>query len=324
VEGVGYAPAINNREDGCTKDCHGRGWFRDPYVRCGRSSLGRGRDEAPTEVPQAHRALTATVLIPAHNEAATIGGLVSACRQQAYPLDEIIVVADNCTDDTAAVASREGARVIITANGDKAANQNVALPTITSDVVIGFDADTIPDSDCISLMMADLADGYDATCSTILPLQPKGLFIRARRFSYALGRRWWRLCQAAVGRIQVLTGAAYAFRADVIRSVGGFPTGLISADMDATWAMHKAGYRLGYTAKAVARTVDPETFREYRLQMRRWASGYFQNMAKYRRQLWHWRSALVVWTALFDLLSLFGRRKCSSMLLLPGAMDGFR
>jgi cellulose synthase/poly-beta-1,6-N-acetylglucosamine synthase-like glycosyltransferase len=120
-----------------------------------------------------------------------------------------------------------------------------------------------------------------------------------------MGRRWWRLCQAKVGRIQVLTGAAYAFRTDAIKAVGGFPSGLISADMDATWALHKGGYRVGYTPRAVALTQDPETFGEYRRQMRRWAAGYFQNMAKYRRQLWHWRSMLVVGTALVDLVSLF-------------------
>jgi cellulose synthase/poly-beta-1,6-N-acetylglucosamine synthase-like glycosyltransferase len=75
--------------------------------------------------------------------------------------------------------------------------------------------------------------------------------------------------------------------------------------MDATWALHKAGYRVGYTPKAIALTQDPETFTEYRAQMRRWAAGYFQNMAKYRRQLLNWRSMLVVGTAIFDLVSLF-------------------
>jgi hypothetical protein len=58
--------------------------------------------------------------------------------------------------------------------------------------------------------------------ATILPLQPRGFFSRARRFSYALGRRWWRLCQAQVGRIQVLTGASYAFKTPVIKRSGDF------------------------------------------------------------------------------------------------------
>jgi len=250
--------------------------------------------------------LSATVLIPAHNEEGLIGELVHACLDQPYPLDEVIVVADACTDATAARAREAGARVVEVHYQDKATSQNEVLGSIQSDVIIGFDGDTKPEPDCIELMMEDLNErGYDATCSTILPMQPRGFFIRARRFSYALGRRWWRLCQAQVGCIQVLTGASYAFKTSVIKSVGGFPSGLISADMDATWAMHAAGYKLGYTAKAVALTVDPETFTVWRAQMRRWASGYAQNMAKYRRQILRPSALLVVGTAVFDLFSLF-------------------
>jgi poly-beta-1,6-N-acetyl-D-glucosamine synthase len=251
--------------------------------------------------------LSATVLIPAHNEEGSIADLVRACcADQSYPIDEVIVVADACTDATAERAREAGARVVEVDCKDKAVAQNAVLWGIESEVIIGFDGDTRPEPGCIELMMRDLNDrGYDATCSTILPLQRRGFFIRARRFSYALGRRWWRLCQAQVGRIQVLTGASYAFKTSVIKAVGGFPSGLISADMDATWAMHAAGYKLGYAGNAVALTVDPETFTVWRAQMRRWASGYAQNMAKYRRHLLHPRSLLVVGTALFDLVSLF-------------------
>jgi glycosyltransferase involved in cell wall biosynthesis len=45
--------------------------------------------------------LSATVLIPAHNEEGSIAHLVHACLDQAYPIDEVIVVADACTDATA-------------------------------------------------------------------------------------------------------------------------------------------------------------------------------------------------------------------------------
>ena len=250
--------------------------------------------------------LSATVLIPAHDEESSIAELVRACLDQPYPIDEVVVVADSCSDATAERAREAGARVVEVDCQDKATAQNTVLWRIESDVIIGFDGDTRPTSGCIERMMQDLNErGYDATCSTILPLQHRGFFIRARRFSYALGRRWWRLCQAQVGRIQVLTGASYAFKTSVIKAVGGFPSGLISADMDATWAMHAAGYKLGYAADAIALTVDPETFGVWRAQMRRWASGYAQNMAKYRRHLLHPRSLLVVGTALFDLVSLF-------------------
>ena len=59
----------------------------------------------------AHRPPVA-VLIPAHNERMLIGQTVLAVRADLRPDDRIIVVADNCTDDTAAVAANAGAEVI--------------------------------------------------------------------------------------------------------------------------------------------------------------------------------------------------------------------
>jgi len=259
------------------------------------------------------------VLIPAHNEAASVVDLIKACQSQPYPLEDIVVVADSCTDDTAEKARQAGAtKVIEVSFKDKASSQNAALFDIFTDVVVGFDGDTIPRPDCIELMVRDIENGSDATCATVLPIQPRGFFIRARRFAYALGRRWWRLCQARVGRIQVLTGAAYVFKTEAIKSIGGFPGGLISADMDATWALHKARYKLGYAGDAVALTYDPETFKVYRQQMRRWSSGYFQNMAKYRRDLLHPKSMLVVWTALFDLCCIFAYETALAVTVLTG------
>lgn len=40
-----------------------------------------------------------TAMMPAHNEAATIQDAVRGLMNQTTPPDEIIVVADNCTDD---------------------------------------------------------------------------------------------------------------------------------------------------------------------------------------------------------------------------------
>ncbi|MHC3474652.1 glycosyltransferase family 2 protein [Streptomyces sp. 7R007] len=266
--------------------------------------------------------LTVTVLVPAHNEAATITRCIAAVRASTYPVQQIVVVADACTDNTAQLARDAGADIVLETHfEDKAAAQNAALWDITTDLVIGFDGDTWPAPDCIRLMVEHIErDGLDATCSTILPAQgvvvpytkpgflgraQAAFFTRSRRFAYALGRRWWRLCQAKVGRIQVLTGACYTFRTKAIQDIGGFPNGLITADMDATWALHAADYKLEYTGDALAYTLDPEDFTTYRNQMRRWSSGYYQNMAKHRRQLRNWRSLLVVGGAIFDLVSLF-------------------
>ena len=52
-----------------------------------------------------------TVLIPAHDEAAGIGATIAAVLAAAGDGVDILVVADNCSDDTAARASAAGARV---------------------------------------------------------------------------------------------------------------------------------------------------------------------------------------------------------------------
>ncbi len=55
-----------------------------------------------------------SVCLPARNEAATVGSIVATLRRDLLErgvIDEIVVVDDHSTDDTAAVAARAGARV---------------------------------------------------------------------------------------------------------------------------------------------------------------------------------------------------------------------
>ncbi|TVP69579.1 MAG: glycosyltransferase [Leptolyngbya sp. LCM1.Bin17] len=56
--------------------------------------------------------LTLAVLVPAHNEAGGIKCTLSSIQAQLRSQDRLLVVADNCTDDTAALARQMGARVI--------------------------------------------------------------------------------------------------------------------------------------------------------------------------------------------------------------------
>ena len=57
-----------------------------------------------------------TVLIPAHNEGAGILPTIRDVQAQLGPNDSILVVADNCTDDTAAIVRAAGVEVIVRAD----------------------------------------------------------------------------------------------------------------------------------------------------------------------------------------------------------------
>ncbi|MBB5517848.1 glycosyltransferase [Amphiplicatus metriothermophilus] len=53
------------------------------------------------------------VVVPAHDEAAGLAGVLENIRAQLWREDRLVVVADNCSDDTASVASGAGAEVLI-------------------------------------------------------------------------------------------------------------------------------------------------------------------------------------------------------------------
>ena len=76
---------------------------------CAASFLAR-RHQAP---PTARRRGTVAVLIPAHDEAKGILATLNDIKPQLRPTDRLLVVANNCTDDTAAVAASAGAEVTV-------------------------------------------------------------------------------------------------------------------------------------------------------------------------------------------------------------------
>ena len=74
--------------------------------------VGLVKKDRPETLPaQPHRF---AVLIPARNEEMVISGLIDSIHRQDYPTEliDIYVIADNCTDATAARAIECGAKVI--------------------------------------------------------------------------------------------------------------------------------------------------------------------------------------------------------------------
>jgi cellulose synthase/poly-beta-1,6-N-acetylglucosamine synthase-like glycosyltransferase len=109
------------------------------------------------------------VLVPAHNEAALVGRCVTSLREQSYPADlfEIVVIADNCTDDTAARAALAGATVVVRTDPD-APGKGPALrwamdgllrrdPELAGLAVV--DADSVADPDLLTGLVGRLERG---------------------------------------------------------------------------------------------------------------------------------------------------------------------
>ena len=121
-------------------DLRSIGWRIDPEL-------------PPSKLPEAAADATPlrlTALVPAHDEALTIAATLKSLWGQTRPPDRVVVVADNCTDDTAEIARRRGAEVFTTVDNThkKAGALNQALSEMfdhidARDVVMVMDADSV-------------------------------------------------------------------------------------------------------------------------------------------------------------------------------------
>lgn len=86
-----------------------------------------------------------SLVIPAHNEAAFLPGCLAAARRAAERTDaeiEIIVVLNRCTDDTAAIALRDGALLVNEDAKNLSRIRNAGVAAATGDIVVTCDADS--------------------------------------------------------------------------------------------------------------------------------------------------------------------------------------
>lgn len=84
------------------------------------------------------------VVIPAKNEANTIGAVLDAVRHYPEFVDELVVINDHSNDDTMTVADHHGARVIaLLGRSGKGEAMQAGLKATTSEIVVFLDADVL-------------------------------------------------------------------------------------------------------------------------------------------------------------------------------------
>jgi len=85
-----------------------------------------------------------SVIIPAKNEAATIGAVLDAVTHHEGLVDELLVVNDHSNDDTVTVANHHGAKVInLVGPSGKGEAMTAGLEAASSEIVVFLDADVL-------------------------------------------------------------------------------------------------------------------------------------------------------------------------------------
>lgn len=87
---------------------------------------------------------TVAVIVPARDEATTIGSVLDMVQIHDHLVDELIVVNDHSSDDTATVADHHGARIVhVQGRGGKGSAMTAGYQASSSDLVVFLDADVL-------------------------------------------------------------------------------------------------------------------------------------------------------------------------------------
>lgn len=255
----------------------------------------------------AYRRRQIVAVVPAYNEAATIAATVAALDEQTRPVDRLLVVANNCTDQTADVARQAGAEVWeMPVNPHRKAgalNATIAklLPELADDdLLLVTDADSILAPSALAAAVAELDRRPDAgaVCADYrLPAQ-RGLLGIVQANEYARYSRWvWR----RGGRANVLSGVASLFEVSTVRQIlaarasGRLPgyvdelyhRGAATEDIELTYAIRSLGYRPRVAPGFDALTDAMPTARALVLQRVRWQRGMVDTLRLYGLRRWN-------------------------------------
>ena len=232
-----------------------------------------------------------TVIVPAYNEAASLGDTLASLRAQTVPPREIIVVDDCSTDGTGDVARRLGVTVVRPPQntGSKAGAQNFALRHVGSALTIALDADTVLAPDAIDrLLPAFDRSAVAAACGFVIPQRVQSIWERGRYIEYLFAFTYYKQLQECYGKPLISSGCFSMYRTDILRSQGGWSPRTLAEDMDLTWSLYQAGHEVRFVPDAVCYPIEPATFALMKKQLRRWSHGFVQNVRL------HWRGILAV------------------------------
>src|SRR5215204_4040487 len=185
-----------------------------------------------------------TVIVPAYNEAESVGETVRSLREQTCPPAEVIVVDDCSSDDTATVAEAAGATVLCPPEntGSKAGAQTFALDSVRTDLVMAVDADTTLAIDAIELLLQSFEDpGVAAACGSVVPRRVRTVWERGRYVEYLFLFGLYKRIQEHYGKPMIASGCFSAYRTAELRAMGGWSTRTMAEDMDLTWTIYARG-----------------------------------------------------------------------------------
>ena len=231
------------------------------------------------------------VIVAAHNEEQVIGPLVDNLKMLNYPnsLYDVFVIADNCTDNTATIAQKNGALVFERTNHEQK-GKGFAMEWMFSklfklekkyDAVSIFDADNLVHPNFLLEMNSKLCKGDKVIQGYLDAKNPQDTWVSGTfAIAFWVTNHIWHLAKSNIGLSSVLGGTGMCISTDILEEFGWGAT-CLTEDMEFTMKVLAKGVRTTWAHDAIVYDEKPLTFMQSWRQRKRWAQGHFDIAQRY-------------------------------------------
>ena len=277
-----------------------------------------------------------SVLIPCFNESDTLAETLSAALSLDWPDWEVIAINDGSSDDTGAqldawVEREPRLRVVhLTSNQGKALALRAGALLARHEWLLCIDGDALLDPQAVGWMVRHLQRHPRLGAVTGNPrIRNRSTWIgRLQVIEFGLIIGLIKRAQAQLGGLFCVSGVVGLVRRRALHDVGYWNPGRLTEDIDLTWRLQRAGWRVTYEPHGLVWILMPETLRGLWRQRLRWAEGGVEVLRDnldllLRPRQWRLLPFLLepllslLWAWLLALTSLV-----SALLLLWGAGHG--
>ena len=248
------------------------------------AALAARRTPARTAEPKG-RAPRIAVIVPAHDESAHVLPTLECLKAQLGPRDRLLVVADNCSDDTAALARAAGAEVVersdacLRGKGYALAFGVDHLRADPPEVVLVVDADCVVSEGGVAAIALDCHEsGKPVQMLDLMSARAgAGLKLRVLEFAMLMKNLVRPLGSFRLGGACHLMGTGMALPWALIADAR-LATGHVAEDMKLGVELTKAGHAPRFLVDARVSSAFVEHTGTVRTQKTRWEHGHLATL----------------------------------------------
>ncbi len=275
------------------------------------------------------------IVIPAHNEESGIQETVKSCFASDYPrsLFDVMVIADNCDDQTAMAAAEAGADVLERFD-DQNKSKGFAIEYLiemlspsglleTRHALVIIDADTTIDPGLLRAFDRGLRRGLDwIQCYYTVRDPDRSWRTRLMTYAFSLFNGVAPLGLCALGSSAGFRGNGMCFSTRGMRRRPWKSYGLVE-DMEYSWSLRTAGEHIAFERGATVAAAMPSAGGKAASSQRaRWEFGRGQIRRRFAPLVW--RSAhMTPWDKLLSLIELLipTMAVCAGLYLITAAAN---